>query len=120
MKNFIKEFKEFVMHGNVIDLAVGIVIGGAFQKIITSFVNDIVLASLKPIMKGSEFSNLKLWQLNIGNFISAALDFVIIAFCIFLLVKFVNTFRKVDDKVQNFTRQEKLLIEIRDLLKKQN
>ncbi len=118
MKNFIQEFKKFVLHGNVIDLAVGIIIGGAFQKIVTSFVNDIVLAALNPVLGGIEFNEIKLGYVKIGNFIGATLDFLIIAFFIFLLIKAINSFRKVNNKVQNLTKQERLLTEIRDLLKK--
>jgi len=117
MKNFIKEFKEFAVRGSVIDLAVGIIIGGAFQKIVTSFVNDIVLAALSPVLGGTDFAQLHLGPLNIGNFLGATLDFVIVAFFVFLLVKAINSVRK-DAKKENLSKQEQLLVEIRDLLKK--
>jgi large conductance mechanosensitive channel len=118
MKNFVREFKEFAMKGNVMDLAVGIIIGGAFQKIVTSFVGDIVMPALNPILGGIKFSDLYLGPLAVGNFIEATLDFVIIAFFIFLMVKGVNTLRKNNTQVQNMSKQEQLLTEIRDLLKK--
>jgi large conductance mechanosensitive channel len=118
MKNFIKEFKEFAVRGSVIDLAVGIIIGGAFQKIVTSFVNDIVLAAVNPLLGGQDFNKLHLGSLNIGNFIGATLDFVIVAFFVFLLVKGINSIRKDDKKKENLSKQEQLLVEIRDLLKK--
>lgn len=118
MKNFIKEFKEFAVRGNMIDLAVGIIIGGAFQKIVTSFVNDIVLAALSLVLGGSDFINLRLGPLSIGNFLGAMLDFVIVAFFVFLLVKTINSLRKGNVKKENLSKQEQLLTEIRDLLKK--
>lgn len=117
MKDFIKEFKQFAVRGNVIDLAVGIIIGGAFQKIVTSFVNDVVLAGLKPIMGGTDFYTLHLGPINIGSFLGATLDFVIVAFFVFLLVKGINSVRK-DNKKADLPKQEQLLTEIRDLLKK--
>lgn len=118
MRDFIKEFKEFAVRGNMIDLAVGIIIGGAFQKIVTSFVGDIALPALNPILGGVKFNELKLGNLNIGNFLEATIDFLIIAFFVFLLVKAVNTFRKSHNKKEDLSKQEQLLTEIKDLLKK--
>ncbi|HEV7702081.1 MAG TPA: large conductance mechanosensitive channel protein MscL [Candidatus Paceibacterota bacterium] len=118
MKNFIEEFKQFAIRGNMIDLAVGIIIGGAFQKIVSSFVNDIALAALSPLMGGDDFAKLHFGPLNIGNFLGVMLDFIIVAFFVFLLVKTINTFRKTHTKKEDLSKQEQLLTEIRDLLKK--
>lgn len=118
MQNFIQEFKQFAVKGNMIDLAVGIIIGGAFQKIVSSFVNDIVLAALNPFLGGTDFNKLHLGPLNIGNFLGATLDFLIVAFFVFLMVKAINRFRKTQTKKEDMSKQEQLLTEIRDLLKK--
>lgn len=118
MKNFIQEFKQFAVRGNVIDLAVGIIIGGAFQKIVSSFVNDVVLAGLNPILGGTDFNQLHLGPVNIGNFLGATLDFLIVAFFVFLMVKGINTVRKDSTKKENLSKEQQLLTEIRDLLKK--
>lgn len=93
-----KEFKEFAMRGNIIDLAVGVIIGGAFQKIVTSLVNDIIMPAISIFTGSMDFSNL---VLNIGNasikygaFLTAVIDFLIIAFSIFLVVRYINKFNK--------------------------
>lgn len=93
-----KEFKEFAMRGNIIDLAVGVIIGGAFQKIVTSLVNDIIMPAISIFTGNMDFSNL---VLNIGNasikygaFITAVIDFLIIAFSIFLVVRYINKLNK--------------------------
>jgi large conductance mechanosensitive channel len=117
MKNFILEFKQFAMRGSVIDLAVGIIIGGAFQKIVSSLVGDIALPAISPILGGVDFTSIKLGPILIGNFLQTTLDFIIIAFFIFLLVKGVNTLKKKEEKVETPNKQELLLTEIRDLLK---
>lgn len=121
MGNFFEEFKKFAMRGSLIDLAVGIVIGGAFQKIIASFVSDIALPSINPLIGVVEFSKLRLWSLNVGNFFEASLNFFIMAFFVFFLVKGVNSLRNYGTKNRDIylSKQEQLLIEIRDLLKKQ-
>ena len=108
MKGFFKEFKEFAMRGNVIDLAVGVIIGGAFQKIVTSVVNDLVMPLIGLITKGSDFASKFVALdggdyatieeateagaaiLTYGNFIAVTIDFIIMAFVIFLLVKGLN------------------------------
>lgn len=108
MKGFFKEFKAFAMRGNVIDLAVGVIIGGAFQKIVTSLVNDIIMPLISLIMKGADFATKFIALdggdyatieeateagaaiLTYGNFIAAVIDFIIMAFVIFLLVKGLN------------------------------
>lgn len=118
MKNFFQEFKQFAMRGNVIDLAVGIIIGGAFQKIISSLVGDVVMPAFNPILGGLEFKDIHLGSLAVGNFIEATLDFLIVAFFLFLVIKAINTFKKENPKVEEVNKQEQLLIEIRDLLKK--
>ena len=128
----IKEFKEFIARGNVMDLAVGVIIGAAFGKIVTSLVNDILMPLLGLILGGIDFTGLSInvgdAKIMYGNFLQSTLDFLIVAFCIFLMVKAVN---KVMDKAKKDTTEEnvedieeavndevKLLEEIRDLLKK--
>ena len=126
----LKEFKEFAMRGNVIDLAVGILIGAAFGKIVTSFVNDILMPPVGILVGGVNFTDLKIVlkgaigvkpsiSLNYGNFIQVLFDFLIVAFSIFLLIKALNHFQKKKEAVPAApTREEVLLTEIRDLLKK--
>ena len=113
MGKFIQEFKDFALKGNVMDMAVGIIIGGAFGKIVTSLVNDIIMPPI-GLITGSSFSDSKLVlrpaevdaagetikeaiELNWGNFVQTTVDFFIIAFCIFLLIKGMNTFRKKEE-----------------------
>ena len=138
---FIKEFKEFAVKGNVMDMAVGVIIGGAFGKIVTSLVNDILMPPIGVIMGNTDFSNLKLdisivrdaisgaetaepvyW--NYGAFIQQCIDFIILAFCVFLLVKLMNKLKKKKEAPAPApapepqpTKEEILLTEIRDLLK---
>jgi len=125
----LKEFKEFAMRGNVIDLAVGVVIGGAFGKIVSSLVDDIITpAILTPALKAADLTDLA--QLTIpgtaikyGNFLSNVITFIIIAFSLFLVLKAINTAmkKKAEEAAAapppEPTAQEKLLTEIRDLLK---
>jgi len=133
----LKEFKEFAMRGNVIDLAVGVIIGGAFGKIIASLVADIIMPPIGLLVGGVNFVDLK-WQmkpaeivngvkkaavtLNYGNFIQVTFDFLIVAFCIFLFVKAINSMAKKNDEAEAApavpSEEVKLLSEIRDLLKK--
>lgn len=99
MKNFVKEFKEFITKGNVLDLAIGVIIGGAFTAIVTSLVNDIITPLLGIITGGIDFSDLKIQlgeesYLMYGSFISAVINFLIIAFIIFLFIKAINKFKK--------------------------
>lgn len=126
-QNFLKEFKEFAIRGNVVDLTVGIVIGGAFGKIVTSFVQDVLMPPIGILLGGVDFSKLSLMvgdaSFNYGAFIQAVVDFLIIAFAIFLLIKAINKLKKntgkVKIKVEKVEKEEvKLLKEIRNLLKK--
>lgn len=129
----LKEFKQFISKGNVVDLAVGVIIGGAFGKIVTSLVNDIIMPLIGVIIGGINFTNLSIKigesVIAYGSFIQNIIDFLIIAACIFVFVKFVNkltNLNKVEVKEepkkeeQKVAEDIKLLIEIRDLLKKQN
>ena len=107
----IKEFKEFISKGNVVDLAVGVIIGGAFGKIVTSLVNDIIMPLIGVIIGGIDFSNItikvKESTINIGLFIQNIVDFLIIAFCIFLFVKFVNKLSKLKKKEEEKKEEPK-------------
>ena len=136
---FIKEFKEFAMKGNVMDMAVGVIIGGAFGKIVTSLVNDMLMPVISLCTGGIDFVNL---FVNLsddvkyktlaeaqeagasvfayGQFIQNILDFIIIAFCIFLMIKAMNKMKKKEEPAPEAPKgptQEELLTEIRDLLK---
>lgn len=123
-----KEFKDFAMRGNVIDLAVGVVIGGAFNKIVTSLVDDIITpAILTPALKAADLTDLA--QLTIpgtaikyGNFISNIISFIIVAFALFLVIKGINRMNKKEPVAPppppEPSNEEKLLMEIRDALKK--
>ena len=123
----IKEFKEFIARGNVIDLAVGVIIGGAFGKIVTSIVNDLLMPLIGVVSGGIDFTGLSFKineaEIKYGNFLQNVIDFLIIAFCIFILVKIVNKVtRKKEEPVAEETPAPKpedvvLLEEIRDLLK---
>lgn len=128
-KNFIEEFKKFSVKGNAIDLAVGVVIGGAFGKIVTSLVNDIIMPVVGLLLGKVNFTTLSLKVtsldgshivLKYGQFIQSVVDFIIISFSIFLFVKFINSFKKKieeEPKVEEPSKEEQLLTEIRDLLK---
>ena len=125
MKKFFKEFKEFASKGNVIELAVAVVIGAAFGKIVSSLVDDIIMP-LVGILVGKNFASLAL-EINgsyiaYGAFIQAIVDFLIIAFCVFLFTKLINKFKKKEEKKEEEKKSDEvvLLEEIRDLLKKQN
>lgn len=128
MKKLIAEFKEFISKGNVLDLAVGVIIGSAFQKIVTSLVNDILMPFLGLITGGHNFTSLTLKfkdaTINYGLFIQNVIDFLLMAFCIFIIVKIFNTLKSSIDKKEEVkeeikkTNEEILLEEIRDLLKK--
>lgn len=132
-KGFIHEFKEFISRGNVVDLAVGVIVGGAFTSIVNSLVNDIFTPIIGMILAGINFNDLGItipWgnkpYINIGSFIQAVVSFLITAFCIFLIVKFINAFKKKEEekpdeppKAPEPTKEEVLLTEIRDLLKAQ-
>ncbi|MFF2448443.1 large-conductance mechanosensitive channel protein MscL [Neobacillus sp. NPDC058068] len=114
------EFKQFAMKGNVIDLAVGVVIGGAFGKIVSSLVADVIMPLVGMIIGVVDFSDLAYGKLKYGQFIQTVVDFLIISFSIFLFVKFLNRFKKKEEPAQSdakVDRSEELLAEIRDLLK---
>jgi large conductance mechanosensitive channel len=115
------EFKQFAMKGNVIDLAVGVIIGGAFGKIVSSLVADIIMP-LVGLLTGklNSIAELSYHSLAYGKFIQSVVDFFIISFSVFLFVKFINRFKKKEapaEIVVQVDRQEELLTEIRDLLK---
>ena len=124
----IQEFKAFAIKGNVVDLAIGVVIGGAFNKIINSLVEDIITpAVLTPALKAANLTNLA--DLTIpgtaikyGNFISTLISFIIVAFALFMVIKAINASKKKEEaapaKTKEPSTQEKLLMEIRDSLKK--
>ena len=138
----IKEFKTFAMRGIVLDMAVGIIIGGAFGKIVSSFVTDVIMPPIGILVGGADFSDLKLVlkepvlgeagkiitagaTLNYGMFINSVIDFIIIAFAIFMLIKGMNRLQRkeLEKAVEppapvEPSNEEKLLTEIRDLLKK--
>jgi large conductance mechanosensitive channel len=130
---FLDEFKKFAMKGNMVDMAVGIIIGAAFGKIVSSLVNDILMPPLGLLLGGVNFTDLKLtmkaatdaapavtW--NYGNFIQVTIDFLIVAFAVFLLVKAINSAKKKEEVAPSTppapTKDQTLLTEIRDLLKK--
>jgi large conductance mechanosensitive channel len=120
----LKEFKKFAIKGNVIDLAVGVIIGTAFGKIVTSLVNDIVMPLIGILLGGVNLSGLQYTfgaaPLKYGVFLQTVLDFFIIAFSVFLFIRFFERFKRKDEQmpVPTLTNEEKLLTEIRDLLKK--
>ncbi len=127
--SILKEFKEFAMRGNVIDLAVGVVIGGAFGKIVSSLVDDIITpAILAPALSAAHLKQLTELvipgtAIKYGNFLSQVISFVIVAFALFILIKGINRIKKKETESPappEPTTEEKLLTEIRDLLKKQN
>ena len=97
----LKEFKEFAMKGNIMDLAIGVVIGGAFQKIVNSLVNDIIMPGISIITGKVDFSDMVLTvgsaSIKYGNFITSIVDFLIIAFSIFLVIRYINKLNKVKD-----------------------
>jgi large conductance mechanosensitive channel len=128
----VKEFKEFAMRGNVVDLAVAVIIGGAFGKIVASFVADVLMPPLGTLLGGVDFTSFAITlkqavgdkpavTLNYGKFIQTVVDFLIIAFSIFIIVKSLNSFKKKQEEAPATppepTNEEKLLTEIRDLLK---
>ncbi len=121
---FVKEFKEFAMKGNVMDMAVGVIIGGAFGKIVSSLVDDVLMPLIGMITGGVDFTGLTAKvgdaTLNYGLFIQNIIDFLIIAFCIFLMIKGMNKLmpKKEEPAAPAGPTQEELLAEIRDLLKK--
>ncbi|MGG5252269.1 large conductance mechanosensitive channel protein MscL [Neobacillus sp. SM06] len=118
------EFKKFAIKGNVIDLAVGVIIGGAFGKIVSSLVKDVLMPLIGLLMGGIDFTKLAFKvgdeQLQYGLFIQSVVDFFIISFSIFLFVKGINHFKSKEEEKAKMDRTEELLAEIRDLLKQEN
>jgi len=124
-----KEFKEFAVKGNVVDMAVGIIIGAAFGKIVSSFVGDVIMPPIGVLLGGVDFSKLVFTVkeaagaipavvIGYGKFIQTLIDFTIIAFAIFIAIKAINSLkRKEEEAPAEPPVQEKLLVEIRDLLK---
>lgn len=128
MANFITEFKEFAMRGNVMDMAVGVIIGGAFGKIVSSLVDDVLMPIIGMVTGGVDFSSLAITigeaNIKYGQFIQNILDFIIVAFCIFMMIKGMNKLSKKKEEAPAApspepepSAEEKLLAEIRDLLK---
>ncbi len=134
---FIAEFKEFVSKGNVMDLAVGVIIGAAFGKIITSLVDDIIMPPIGYVLGGVDFSDKKIVlvdadiankvaevAIRYGNFLNTVIQFLIIAFCIFLVIKAINRLKRKEEVREDIkeaiapipTKEQILLTEIRDLL----
>ena len=132
--SIVKEFKDFAMRGNVVDLAVGIIIGAAFGKIVSSLVADVIMPPIGAIVGGVDFSNLSITlkdaaagvpaaTLNYGKFIQAVVDFTIVAFAMFLVVKGMNTLKRHKEEAAPTPKpsnEEVLLGEIRDLLKQKS
>jgi len=132
--SIVKEFKDFANRGSVVDLAVGVIVGAAFGKIVTSLVNDIIMPPLGMLLSGVDFKDLKFElkpavgklaavNINYGLFINNIIDFLIVAFCIFLVVKGINSMKKQEESPAPApdpepTKEEVLLTEIRDLLAK--
>lgn len=139
MSKLIQEFKAFAVKGNAVDMAVGVIIGGAFGKIVSSIVDDIIMPPIGWLIGGVNFSDLKVElpaqkiiegvemapaTISYGNFIQTTIDFIIIAFCVFMLVKGINSMKKKEEEAPAApapdpepSAEEKLLTEIRDLLK---
>lgn len=139
MGNLLKEFKEFAVKGNVMDMAIGVIIGGAFGKIVTSLVNDIIMPGIGVLTGGINFSDYKFViqqgvmngeevitpevAITWGSFVQTIVDFLIIAFCIFIAIKAINRFKRKEEETPAAPAgptQEELLTEIRDLLKDQS
>lgn len=132
--SILQEFKEFAVKGNVIDMAVGIIIGAAFGKIVSSFVGDVIMPPIGVLIGGVDFTSLAVVLkeatantpavvLSYGKFIQTVIDFTIIAFAIFMAIKAINSFKRKEDAAPEAppepTKEEMLLTEIRDLLKDQ-
>ena len=129
----VDEFKAFIMHGNVVDMAVGVIIGGAFSKIVTSLVNDIFMPIIGMVLGNVDFTSLEIKlgepvegaeqaAIRYGMFIQEIVNFLIIAFCIFMVIKLINKAKKKKDEepapAPEPTKEEVLLTEIRDALNK--
>jgi len=134
----VQEFKQFAIRGNVVDMAVGVILGGAFGKIVSSLVTDVIMPPIGVLLRGVDFTGLKLIMkgatvdaagkevpgvsLAYGNFINTVITFIIVAACTFTLVKLINTLKRKEEikptaTVPSVTKDQQLLTEIRDLLK---
>ncbi len=128
VSGILNEFKQFISKGNVIDLAVGVIVGGAFTSIVSSLVDDMLMPIIGTILAGINFKDFGItipWGnepfINIGNFIQAIITFLLTAICVFALVKIINLFyKKAEAPAPKPSKEEELLTEIRDLLKAQN
>jgi large conductance mechanosensitive channel len=132
--SLLQEFKEFAVKGNVVDMAVGVIVGAAFGKIVTSLVGDVVMPPIGVLLGGVDFSNLavtihqaadgKPVVIAYGKFLQTLIDFTIIAFVIFLAIKGINKLKRptpaTPEAPPTYTKDQELLIEIRDLLKSRN
>src|SRR4051812_10420648 len=128
---FLAEFREFIKRGNVVDMAIGVIVGGAFGRIVSSLVADVLMPPVGMAMGGVRFTDLKVTiggteeapvTINYGNFLQATFDFLVVAFCVFLLVKLINALKRPLEeppRPKEPSGEEKLLAEIRDLLKGQ-
>ena len=124
--SMLKEFKEFAMKGNVVDLAIGVIIGGAFGKIVSSLIDDVITPLLlKPLLDAAQLNNiadLKWGAVKYGNFISSIITFILVAFVLFMIIKGMNSAKKKEEAAPappaEPTSTDKLLMEIRDSLKK--
>lgn len=118
------EFKEFIMKGDVVDLAVGVIIGGAFGKIVSSLVNDVLMPIIGILIGGIDFSNLSInivdAKIMYGSFLQQVVDFLIISLCVFIFVKIINKLTRKKEEVKEVKKSEEVMLleEIRDLLKK--
>jgi large conductance mechanosensitive channel len=129
MMGFIKEFKDFAVKGNVVDLAIGVIVGGAFGKIVNSLIEDVITPLLlKPALEKAHLSKLEeltmMGTVRYGSFLSSVINFVIVAFILFLIIKAINKMNAIAEEEKNEpvapepSNQEKLLMEIRDALRK--
>lgn len=127
ISGLLNEFKTFINKGSVIDLAVGVIVGGAFTSIVSSLVDDMIMPIVGMVLAGVNFNNFGIeipWGnhpfINIGSFIQSIIVFLLTALCVFAIVKLINVFHKKEKPVAKPTKDQELLMEIRDLLKDQN
>lgn len=131
MRNFLGDFKKFILRGNVVDLAVAVVVGAAFNAVVQSFANDVIMGFVGAIFGQPNFKNVTIHlgdgRVNVGNFITALVNFLIVAFAVFLAVKAFETMQKVRRRGEadvepesNLTVDQELLSEIRDLLRERD
>ena len=140
MNSFLKEFKEFAMKGNLIDMAVAFVMGGAFGQLVTKFIEGMVMPLIGKLTAGMDFNSLRIVlsdakvdetgqviaaeaAIRYGEFITVCINFIIIAFCMFLVIKAINKMKRKNEEIAPVpepTEEQKLLSEIRDLLKEQS